>query len=361
MPQTILVLMFGDLGDTLLTVPALRAVRSHFPESTLLVMAKTSPGGYVRDLGLADDVIDVNKHALDRMRSLANPITAMRLLRLCRDLRRRQIDQLIVLQHLTTVWGSLKYGLLAYTCGAPLRAGLDNGRGWFLTHRVRDRGFGAVHESQYWLEVAALLGARGENVLEAAISDDDERAGEKLLGEIGVESTQVLAIHPGVGWYGPGRQWGAERFAEAARLILQQTSMRCVLVGSENDRGAADTVVSCLGNRVIDLVGKTTTGQLGAVLERCDLLLSNDGGVAHLAAAVQTPTLTVFGPSNDSAWHPLGGEIIASDVPCRPCFYRDFEIGLRQGCATRECLAQITPAAVAARALALLERAPIGL
>ena len=182
MPQTILVLMFGDLGDTLLTVPALRAVRRHYPESTLLVMAKSSPGSYVRALGLADDVIDVDKHALDRLRDLSSPVTAIRLLRLCYGLRRRRIDQLIVFQHLTTVWGSLKYGLVSYASGAPLRAGLDNGRGWFLTHRVRDRGFGAVHESEYWLRVAALVGADGRAVLEAASSDDDARAGETLLG-----------------------------------------------------------------------------------------------------------------------------------------------------------------------------------
>jgi ADP-heptose:LPS heptosyltransferase len=142
--------------------------------------------------------------------------------------------------------------------------------------------------------------------------------------------------------------------------MLQDNSMACILVGTETDRAAADAIVSRLGSRVVDLVGKTTTGQLAAVLRRCDLLLSNDGGVAHLAAAVQTRTLTVFGPSNDAAWHPLGGAVIASDVPCRPCFYRDFEIGLRYGCTTRECLAQITPVAVAARALALMEDAPIG-
>ena len=142
--------------------------------------------------------------------------------------------------------------------------------------------------------------------------------------------------------------------------MLEQSPVTIVLVGTESDRAAADAIVPRLGGNAIDLVGKTTTGQLAAVLRRCDLLLSNDGGVAHLAAAVHTRTLTVFGPSNDLAWRPLGGEIISSDVPCRPCFYRDFEIGLRHGCATRECLSHITPAAVAARALALLEAAPVG-
>lgn len=358
--HTILVLLFGDLGDTLLTVPALRALRRRFPDSSVVVMAKPLPGKYVCDLGLADEMVDIDKHALDSVRSILNPVTSVRLFRLAWDLRRLQIDQLFLFQHLSTRWGALKFGMLAALTAAPVRAGLDNGRGWFLTHRIRDRGFGAVHESAYWLEVVELLGAYGEAALEAAASEHDVQMANVLLQRRRLERRQILAIHPGVGWYGPGRQWGADRFAETALLIKQSCAVECVVVGTEADRAAADVVVSHLGDGVIDLVGKTDTRELAAVLQRCDLLLSNDGGVAHLAAAVQTPTLTVFGPSNDAAWRPIGGEIIAADLPCRPCFYRDFEIGLRDGCATRECLTLVTPAAVAARALALLEATPVG-
>jgi ADP-heptose:LPS heptosyltransferase len=275
-------------------------------------------------------------------------------------LHRARYDQLLIFQHLTTRWGALKYALLSVVTGAPVRAGLDNGRGWFLTHRVVDRGFGATHESEYWLQVAAQVGARGEAQLEAPISAADRGHAATLLAGAGIDGRMVLAIHPGVGWYGPGRQWGAYRFAEAAELILQQVPMDCIVVGSEADRGAADEVAARLGPKARNLVGQTTTGQLAAILERSELLLSNDSGVAHLAAAVRTRTLTVFGPSNDLAWRPLGGDVIASDVPCRPCFYRDFEIGLRNGCSTRECLTQIAPATVAERALHLLEEAALG-
>jgi heptosyltransferase-2 len=355
MPHTILVLLFGDLGDTLLTVPALRAVRRRFPHSHVMVMAKAASGQYVVDLGLVDELIDIDKHALDRPRSLTDPAIAIRLLRLSKALRRQHVDQLLIFHHFTTRWGALKYALLSFATGATVRAGLDNGRGWFLTHRALDRGFGATHESQYWLQVAALVGAEGDATLEAAVSEDDQRDAAELLAEVGVTSEPLIAIHPGVGWYGPGRQWGPSRFAEAADLLLRQVPLECVLLGSETDQDAAAVVQAQLGTKVKSLVGKTTTGQLGAVLQRCSLLLSNDGGVAHLAAAVRTPTLTVFGPSNDAAWRPLSGEVVSSDVPCRPCFYRDFEIGLRHGCDTRECLTLITPAAVAERALALLK------
>jgi heptosyltransferase-2 len=110
-----------------------------------------------------------------------------------------------------------------------------------------------------------------------------------------------------------------------------------------------------LGSRATNLVGRTSIGETGALLERCALLIANDGGVAHLGAAIGCPVVAVFGPSNDRAWRPLGGTVVAADLACRPCFYRDFETGMPHGCATRECLALVTPRMVANVALGILQ------
>lgn len=130
--------------------------------------------------------------------------------------------------------------------------------------------------------------------------------------------------------------------------------MRCVIVGTEQEAGEAEEVASLVGGNVVNLVGQTSLGELAAVLQRCSLLIANDGGVAHMAAAAGTPVVAVFGPSNDRAWHPLGGKVVAADLPCRPCFYRDFKTGWPQGCATRECLTLVTPRMVAETALSVL-------
>ncbi|HEX6507501.1 MAG TPA: glycosyltransferase family 9 protein, partial [Chloroflexota bacterium] len=355
MRQSILILLLGDLGDAILTLPAIHALRERYPSRRLLLMAKQSTGAYIRDLCLVDEVIEVDKHALDRIGVLANARAVLRIAKLVRRLRHEDIQSLFVFQHLSTRWGALKFGLLAGVSGAGERFGLDNGRGWFLTHAVRDRGFGAVHEAAYWLEVAGLAGAAADSAPRAHVHGHDRQDADRLLRAVGTGDRAILAVHPGVGWYGPGRQWGAERFAQAARLILDACDMDCLVVGTEADREPADALAVALGQRARSIVGETNVLQLAAVLERCSLVLSNDSGVAHLAAAVGAPTLTVFGPSNDAAWRPLGGQIAAASIPCRPCFYRDFEIGLRQGCATRECLALVTPQAVARQGLALLE------
>jgi heptosyltransferase-2 len=357
MRQTILIFQFGDLGDTILTVPAIRAIRDRFPDDRLVLVGKPGASAYLRGLNLVDETIEVDKHLFDRPRSLFAPGSVAALFGLVVRLRRLRADTVVLFHHLVTRWGTWKFAALSLATGAKRRVGIDNGRGWFLTDSVLDRGFGFRHEAEYWLDIAALLGARGDLRLEAPITESDRRAAVELLRE--TVGKRMLAIHPGTGWYGPGRRWPAESFARAADIVLASADMECVVVGTADDETAAERVADLLGSRPMSLVGRTSVGQLAAVLERCDVLLANDGGVAHLAAAVGVPVVAIFGPSNDRAWRPIDGRVIATDLPCRPCFYRDFERGRPQGCATRECLAQVTPAMVARAALELIDERQI--
>jgi heptosyltransferase-2 len=113
----------------------------------------------------------------------------------------------------------------------------------------------------------------------------------------------------------------------------------------------------------IDLTGQTTMGQLGAVLEGCDAFVGNDSGVMHIAAAVGTPVVALFGPSNYRAWGPWdpGGRsvVVSADLPCLPCFYRGHELGTPEGCPNRSCLQLITVEQVV-DAVQRAVRAPVG-
>lgn len=343
MPRTILLLLFGDIGDTVLTIPAIRAIRERYPGVRLLLMSKPLPGDIVRRLGLVDDVIDVDKHLFDRPIALLRPGAVVRLLALWRRLRRERIDAVVLFHHLVTPWGALKFGLLSIASGARERLGIDNGRGWFLTRSVPDLGFGARHEAEYRLSVAELLGATGSLDLAFPIQEEDHSLAQRLLEREGLSGGRFFAIYPGTGSYGPGRKWPAERFADAARGVAAEHGMRAVIVGTEADRAATDRVAEILGDSVVNLAGQTDLWVLAAILERCEVVIANDGGVGHVAAAVGTPVVSIFGPSNDKAWRPLGSLVVAADLGCRPCFYRDFATGLHAGCATRECLSLVTP------------------
>jgi ADP-heptose:LPS heptosyltransferase len=343
MRATILLFQFGDLGDTLLTIPAIRAIRNRHAGACLVLLAKPQCAAQVEALGLVDAVVPIDKHAFDRISSLLALRPMLASIRLLWSLRRMRPTTIVVFHHLATRWGAFKFALLALASGAPRRVGLNNGRGWFLTASIEDKGFGQRHEVEYWLDVAGLLDARGEPSLEIAIPDADRRQAHRLLSEQGLDNQTLVALHAGTGWYGPGRRWSAERFAEVAHLLHRRAAVRCVLVGSSQDAEPSASVMNAGPDNLVSLVGRTTVGELAAVLERCTLLIANDGGVGHVASAVKTPVVSIFGPSNDRAWRPLTGQVVAADLPCRPCFYRDFQTGLPAGCATRECLQLVTP------------------
>jgi heptosyltransferase-2 len=111
---------------------------------------------------------------------------------------------------------------------------------------------------------------------------------------------------------------------------------------------------------MLDLVGRTSVGELAAVLQRCALLIANDSGVGHLAAAVGTQVVSVFGPSNDDAYRPLTAQVVSVNLPCRPCLYRDFERGLPNGCGSRRCMELVTPSMVATAARRILKGQELG-
>ena len=152
-------MMLGDVGDLLLATPALRDLRAAYPGAHITAMTKPATVPVLVNAGLIDDFLPVEKHLFDRPASLLRPAVALDMLRYVRDLRRRRFDAVVLLHHLVTVWGTVKFAGLAVVSGAPIRAGLDNGRGFFLTHRARDHGFDAAHESAYWRRVVQALSA----------------------------------------------------------------------------------------------------------------------------------------------------------------------------------------------------------
>jgi heptosyltransferase-2 len=299
-----------------------------------------------------DEVIPFGHRRYDSLAGALSPSSMMVALRLGGELRRRNYDVLVLLHHLTTRWGALKYAALALVSGASVRAGLDNGRGWFLTHKTADEGFGHIHEILYCLRVAGLLGASEENArMEVPILPEERGWAEEQLPGGG----SWVAIHPGTGTFSQTRRWPTGNFAEVADELAERGA-RIVLVGGRREEDLGRSVEAAMTRPAISLIGQTTLGQLAAVLERAELFVGNDSGVMHMAVAVGTPVVAIFGPSNARAWgpypfveNPVGrvvdarNVVIRSDLPCSPCLYRGRNLGLREGCAERPCMLNVTP------------------
>jgi ADP-heptose:LPS heptosyltransferase len=349
--KRILVVKLADLGDLLTATPAIRALRLAHPQAHLgaLVTPKSAP--ILAATNLVDEIIPFEKAAFDRPLGAGSSLPVA--LGLARRLRTPRWDALALLHHLTTPFGVAKYAALCLASGAPTIAGLDNGRGWFLTSRVQDDGFGAMHEVDYWLAVAGLLG--GHNPApryELPVTADDRAWAAGQVEALRPTGGGLLALHPGSGAFSLARRWPPERFAAVARALAARHDLQSIVIeGPGPDEGLlARTVVVGAGRA--DVVGPAPTlGALVALLERVRLFIGNESGVMHLAVAAGAPIVAVFGPTNDRAWgpYPLGSPrhaVVREVLACAPCVHRGHDFGTPAGCAARTCLDLIEPTAV---------------
>ncbi len=335
----ILVVKPADMGDLLFVTPALRALRQTFPQARIDLLAPPSSAPLLQGCPYLDEVITFDKYTFDRPLAFLWPGHWRPLVRLALDLRRRRYDALLIPRHLTTRLGALKYAVLAWATGAPLRAGLDNGRGWFLTHRVPDGGFGAFHEVEYDLQVAACLSAHTDDVRLWLPTDEEAEAwAERAVTRW---PRPIVVMHPGSGDYSTARRWPPDRFAALADAWAARHGGTVVLVDASPEVTAA--VRQAAHSPVVDLGGQTTLWQMIALIRRCDLFIGNDSGPLHVAAAANVPTVGIYGPSNHLAWGPWGQRtaIVKRDLPCMPCFYRGHRLGTPQGCPPRPCLTEL--------------------
>jgi exopolysaccharide biosynthesis WecB/TagA/CpsF family protein len=365
-----------------LSTPALAALREAHPALHLALLTTPAAAPVVRGGPLADEVLTSSRAIVDaRHPSIRDAKLAAALMA---QLRAGAYDTILFLHHLTTQAGALKLAALAAAASSPQRVGLDNGRGFFLTHRLPDDGFGAKHQAQYWLDLAALLGADpAPRPAQVFISEADRVwAAGRLAGQASppakrpsAPATQpspptpspsgrggeYVVVHAGSGGYSRARRWEPAKFAAVADRLAAERGLPLALVGGAGDDTAA--VKAALRAPALDLSGQTTVGQLAAVLERAAVFVGADSGVMHLAAAAGAPVVAVFGPSNHQAWGPWtpqGRAIVARSAPeCSPCSYVGHGVGLREGCAARTCMKLVTAEQVAEAALALIDgRAP---
>jgi ADP-heptose:LPS heptosyltransferase len=368
----ILVVKLADIGDAVLSLPAIQALRTARSAARTDVLT-TNVGARVFALSPAvDRIITLDKSRFDRPIGFASPRGALELARLTWRLRRGRYDTVLLFHHLTTEFGARKFQLLARASGGARVIGLDNGRAGFLDDAVPDFGFGEMPEWRYNLEVARRIapGAEPERP-RLSVPEDARASAKRLLAASGV-SDRFVVVHPTVGDYAPARAWPAGYFAQAARSIADAAGCGVVVVGA-GAPGQDHPAWAELG--FADLTGQTSIAELCAVLERARLVVGSDSAIVHLAAVLERPYVAVFGPSNYAAWKPYAavehvigrdrvpnapGIAIRADIPCSPCFYAGFELGRPGGCALRTCLTLVRPDAVADIAIALLENRETG-
>ena len=310
------------VGDAVMCLPALRAIRERFPKAHIAVLAKPWVADLYRRESFADEVILYNHNRWAAARTL----------------RARKFDCAILLQN------AFDAAFVAWLARIPVRIGYNrDGRRLLLTQAIAVPMPGEIprHERFYYLELLR----RAEIV-------DSIRSSDAIRLEAGGrhEVRRVIGVSPGAA-YGTAKQWLPERFAEAARRLAETRDAEVALFGSSSERELCEKVATLLnGHRVTNYAGKTTLAEFIDLASQCEVFLTNDSGAMHIASALGVPTVAVFGATDDVATGPTGplARVIREPVDCSPCLLRECPIDHR-------CMTRVDAERVAREALKLIE------
>ena len=296
------------IGDAIMTTPAVRTIRRNFPQAEISILVHP----WVADVFTASPDLDriVLYHKKTDHKGLAG------IWRLSQELKKKRFDLAILLQN------AFEAALIAYLAAIPLRAGYSRDcRGVLLTHSIPIHPAGKkIHQVHYYQGLLEDLGLQpGPDELFLAVpKQDKERAKRLLLDQ--ARKGPLIGLNPGAA-YGPAKRWPAEKYAELAMKLMAKFQARIAVFGTQADRQAALTIKNRCPEKIIDLTGRTSLAEAIALIDACAVFVTNDSGLMHVAAALNTPLVAVFGSTNPVTTGPFSNNstVIRKELPCSPC------------------------------------------
>lgn len=336
------------LGDAVMTTPAMERLRASFPNAHIALLATPLTVGLFQGSPLVNEVIEYRRRE-GGVKAFFDTVGL---------LRAQPFDLAVLFQN------AFEAALLASLGGAKLRIGFaEQGRAALLTHKLHR---GAEHRNRHQVEDYLDIVAECERVclgesfkpkiekpLPSLIANSAQRqAANTMLQNLSIAGRRpLIALNTGA-TNSRAKCWPADRFAELADRLIDQLKAQIILIGGAAEADYAEAVARQINRQgATNLAGKTSMAELIGLLAECDLLVSNDTGPAHVAAALGTATLTIFGPTNEFETSPTGrrSELIRADnIECARCMHRDCPIDHR-------CMIRLETNALLARARKLLQ------
>ena len=317
------------LGDAVMCVAALRELRRLLPNAHVTIVARPGTADIFGEADFVDELLIYDRRGL---RSVWQQV---------RDWKRRRFDLALLFQN------AFEAAAIAFMARVPMRFGYrTERRGFLLTHSIPLPSWkDERHEIFYYSNIVAELervlfsNAPVESDPQFEISISEERkqqARARLTGELQAAEKPLALLCPG-SINSRAKRWPAERYAELADELIE-SGTNVALIGSPGELDVSQRVLALCKHSALLLTGKTSVAELAALISIADVLITNDTGPAHIGAAVGTPTLVIFGPTNPLTTKPFGaaGAIIRHPPDCAPCMLRDCPIDHR-------CMTAITP------------------
>ena len=312
-PQKLLVRSTNWIGDAIMTTPAVRTIRENYPKAEITLLALP----WVSDVFAAGPRVDRIFHyeKTGCHKGLKGKW------KLASELRAEKFDAVILLQN------AFEAALITTLAGIPARGGYTtDGRGLLLTHGIKKHPeIGLKHQVHYYLDMLVGLGLTpGSDQLELFLDPNavgfvvsELRNAKKIHGDV-----PVIGLNPGAA-YGPAKRWPAEKYGELAERLCTQSGAIVLVFGTGDDREAAAAITASASDdaRVVDLTGKTNLATAMAYIGQCDAFVTNDSGLMHVAAALQTPTVAIFGSTDHIATGPYSdnAQVLRKPMECSPC------------------------------------------
>jgi len=315
--KNIIVFALPGIGDALLFTPALPIVKRHFPNAHIyfLVMMK---GAYdiVRHNPYIDELVYFNFMKEGAFRSLKFVLS----------LRRKHFDLAITAYPANR----LEYNGINFLVGARIRPvhryrHLDFVNASWLNHPILVED-NSIHNVEENLRVLELLGCNTEDSgpLEIYLTEDELNFAKRYITENGLSGKPLVGFHPGTATLKnqARRRWAPEKFAELARRLTRNQDVRVLVFGGPEEKELKQFIASEAGDGTMPVTTETVL-EAAALIAKCSIFVSGDSGLMHIAAAMQTPIVAIFGPTHPEWVHPYRSPyiIIRRELPCSPCFY----------------------------------------
>ena len=299
--QRILLIRLSSLGDIVLTTPVIHAVRAHYSDAHIAMLTGKQSADVLRENPHLDEIITFDRFAKDK--------DTGEMLRTARVLRGRKFTLAIDLQR------KFRTEVLMYFSGAAERVG----KGRLCTVRAPEQS--NKHATAHYFDLLRAVEIPAlDQKLEMFLAASERADATQRFDTAGVTPTGLkVGFFPGAGW--KLREWMPERFAAIGDRLVQNFNAEVLIFGGQKESELVHTVAKLMDTRAVPFAGNLQIRELAACIEKCDLFLTNDTGPMHIAAAVGTPTVSLFGPGNHIRFQPLGAmhQTIRHDVPCNPC------------------------------------------
>ncbi len=312
--RNILLIQLGDIGDVLLTFPAIRAAKENFPQANVFVAVREKARGLIEDYPWVTGVISINEEYRSWMKELSYQKNFIF------NLRKRHFDMAIDMKP------GDRSAILAFLTGARQRIGFfaHDGKLWrnrLFTHLALPTQAPGRHMAQHYLSLLEEYGITTDHIWPVLVPSQARlREAQDLMKKEGVPSDRpVIALQPFSLW--PYKEWGIKNYAALIQWLISNYPVSVIITGSRDERMKADELVKECKSYTYNLTGKTPIGILSAVFHSSKMFIGIDSAGMHIAAATGIPTVSLFGPSSSTDWAPRGERhrVVRKDLVCVPC------------------------------------------